>query len=156
MEQDIDRKAFILGMITAFAECVANECKKLAFSPPFYPDDYEVIIREAERIAGEQGIYLWYERNPDLPDTHRVQWLVLYKFPEVLDEYKALREQGFNPVWDLEAFYPLLSYGIVWGENAEKVIPKYREEKETACTFARVLLKPEDWPVPRGKGSPLG
>ena len=154
MEQGIDRKAFILGMITAFAECVTNECKKLAFSPPFYPEDYDLIFPEAKRIAEEQGISLWLEHNADLPDAHRVQWLVLYKFPEILDEYRTLRGQGFNPVWDLEAFYPLLSYGIVWGENAEKVIPRYREEKETACTFARILLKPEDWPVPKGEESP--
>ncbi len=26
----IDRKSYILGMITAFAECVTNECKKIA------------------------------------------------------------------------------------------------------------------------------
>jgi len=27
----IDRRSYILGMITAFAECVTNECKKIAF-----------------------------------------------------------------------------------------------------------------------------
>ncbi len=148
MERDIDRKAFILGMMTAFAECVTNECKKLAFSPPFYPEDYDLIYREAERIAGEQGIHLWLEQNPDIPVGHRVQWFVMYKFPEVLNTYKELRERGSNPVWDLEVFYPLLSYGTAWGEGAEMVVPKYREERGTACTFARILLEPGDWPVP--------
>ena len=37
----IDRKSFILGMVTAFAECIANESKKAALSPPFYPEDME-------------------------------------------------------------------------------------------------------------------
>ena len=46
--QSIDRKSFILGMVTAFAECVANECKKGALSPPFYPQDYETVLQEIE------------------------------------------------------------------------------------------------------------
>ena len=48
----IDRKSFMLGMITAFGECIAGEAKKCAFSPPFYPDDYFILKTEAERIAG--------------------------------------------------------------------------------------------------------
>ena len=60
----INRKSFILGMITAFAECVTNECKKIALSPPFYPEDYDSVVSEAERIADDQGISLWYEKKP--------------------------------------------------------------------------------------------
>ncbi len=37
---------FILGMITAFSECVAKEAEKAAFSPPFYPNDYLSILDE--------------------------------------------------------------------------------------------------------------
>ena len=67
------RTCFILGMITAFAECLANECKRLALSPPFYPEDYEKLLPEAERIAQDQGISLWYEKNPDIPEKARLQ-----------------------------------------------------------------------------------
>ena len=73
----IDRRSSILGMMTAFAECIANECKKVAFSPPFYPQDYDVLLSEAENIAREQGIYLWYEKNLDIPETIRLNWFVL-------------------------------------------------------------------------------
>ena len=52
----IDRRSYILGMITAFAECVANESKKLALSPPFYPTDYE-----NERKADHRG---YLRQNP--------------------------------------------------------------------------------------------
>jgi len=149
MESGIDRKAFILGMVTAFAECVINECKKLAFSPPFYPEDYKQISKEVEKISEEQNINLWYEKNWDIPKDHRVNWFVLYKFPEVLQAYQKLRDKGFNPVWDLEKFYSLLSYGFAWGEGAEQVAPKFREERETSCTFSRVLLRSDDWPVPK-------
>ncbi len=148
MEKNIDRKAYILGMITAFAECVTNECKKLAFSPPFYPNDYELIIRDAQRIAEEQNIFLYLEENMDISPEHRLQWLVIYKFPEVLSAYLELRNRGINPAWDLKAFYPLLSYGTAWGKNAEKVTLSYRDERETFCTFARILLNPGDWPIP--------
>ena len=73
----IDRRSFILDMMTAFAECIANECKKVAFSPPFYTQDYDVLLSEAENIAREQGIYLWYEKNLDIPETIRLNWFVL-------------------------------------------------------------------------------
>ena len=67
----IDRRSYILGMITAFAECVANECKKAALSPPFYPEDYDAVVSEAGRIAREQGIFLWYDENPDIPENRK-------------------------------------------------------------------------------------
>ena len=143
----IDRKSFILGMVTAFAECVANESKKVALSPPFYPDDYELVSEEVEIIAADQGIFVWYEKNPDLPIAKRLNWFVLYKFSEVLDEYKALREKGFNPALHLTEFSKLLSYGTAWGKGADNVIPKLREKRLTIDTFATVLLKPGDWPV---------
>jgi hypothetical protein len=58
-DSSIDRKSFTLGMITAFAECLAGEAKKLAFSPPFYPEDYKDLREEAERICQEQGVFLF-------------------------------------------------------------------------------------------------
>ena len=136
----LDRGSFILGMITAFAECLANECKKMAFSPPFYPEDYGPIQVEAEKIAQEQGIHLWYEANPDLPEDNKVHWLVMYKFPEVLDEYKALRDNGHNPFTNLEIFGGILSYGTVWGKNTENVFPRMREIREIKDTVSRIIL----------------
>ena len=143
----IDRKSYILGMMTAFAECVTNECKKVALSPPFYPQDKDSIASEAERIAKDQGISLWYEENKDIPENKRLNWFVMYKYPEVLAEYKHLRENGYNPAWNFEKFYDLLSYGMVWGEKADQVIPKIRERKVQADTMARILLKAGDWPI---------
>ena len=143
----IDRKSFILGMVTAFAECVTNESKKAALSPPFYPEDYEIVSEEVEIIAADQGIFVWYEENLDLPEKERLNWFVLYKFPEVLDEYKTLREKGFNPALHLTEFYSFLSFGTVWGKGAEKVISEIREKRPTIDTSATVLLKPGDWPI---------
>jgi hypothetical protein len=129
-----------LGMITAFAECLASECKKMAFSPPFYPEDYEPIRVEAEKIAQEQGIQLWYEANSDLPEENKVHWLVMYKFPDVLEEYKILRDEGHNPYTNLEMFSGILSYGTVWGRNADEVVPQVREKREIKDTVSRILL----------------
>ena len=145
----IDRRSFILGMITAFAECLANECKKAALSPPFYPEDYDMLLPEAENIAREQGIYLWYDKNIDIPETIRLNWFVLYKFPEVLNAYKQIRNQGYNPAWNLEEFSGLLSYGTAWGAGADRVVPKIREDRYKEETFSRFLLKPGDWPIPK-------
>ena len=145
--QFIDRKSFILGMITAFAECVANESKKAAFSPPFYPADYRDLLPETKRIAEDNGIFIWYEKNSEIPREKRVNWFVIYKFPEVLNEYRTLREQGYNPAWHLDKFARFLSYGFVWGIGADTVIPKIRETRKTKATYARVLLKPGAWPI---------
>jgi|WetSurMetagenome_2_1015567.scaffolds.fasta_scaffold26056_5 hypothetical protein len=158
-ESSIDRKSFMLGMITAFAECLAGEAKKLAFSPPFYPEDYKSLREEAERICQEQGIFLWLEKNADLPAKKRLHWLVLFKFPEVLDEYKRLRQEGFNPALHFEKFTALLSYGSVWGKKADKVVPAMREKRPVLDTVARILLKPGEWPIQigaRGKGQGAG
>jgi hypothetical protein len=145
----IDRKSYILGMMTAFAECVANECKKLALSPPFYPGDQHRVVSEAKKLAEDQGICLWFEKNLDIPLDQRLNWFVLYKFPEVLDQYRRLRSEGFNPAWHFEKFSDLLSYGTAWGQGAEAVVPGWRDKKDTKDTFARILLKPGEWPIPR-------
>jgi hypothetical protein len=149
-DSSIDRKSFMLGMITAFAECLAGEAKKMAFSPPFYPEDYKSLREEAERICQEQGVFLWHEKNADLPAAKRLHWLVLFKFPEILKEYKKLRRKGFNPALHFEKFMALLSYGSVWGEEAEQVLPSMREKRPVLDTVARILLKPGDWPIEAG------
>lgn len=149
-KSSMDRKSFMLGMITAFAECIAGEAKKMAFSPPFYREDYKSLCREAEKICQEQGIFVWHEENEDLPEGSRLQWLVLFKFPEVLKEYKKLRKKGFNPALHFEKFLVLLSYGSAWGRNAGKVVPRMREKRPVLDTVARVLLKPGDWPIKSG------
>jgi len=143
----IDRRSYILGMMTAFAECVTSECKKVALSPPFYPQDHDSVVSEAARIAKDQGIFLWYEENRDIPENKRLNWFVMYKFPEVLEEYKDLRENGYNPAWHFAKFSDLLSHGTVWGEGADAVVARMRQRKNTKDTFARVLLKPGDWPI---------
>ena len=150
-EFSIERKSYILGMMTAFAECLAYESKKAAFSPPFYPQDYPAIRSESERIANEQGISLWYEKNIDIPPSKRVNWFVMFKYSEVLDEYLLLREQGYNPAWDLDRFSKLLSYGTVWGKGAEKVVPAMRQKiaGEGMPTVSRLLFKPGVWPIKR-------
>lgn len=142
----IDRRSFMLGMITAFAECLANECKKMALSPPFYPGDYESLLPDAERIAREQGIFIWYEENPEMDEKSKLQWFVMYKFPEVLAQYRQLRDEGYNPAWDFKRFFDLLSYGTVWGEGAEDVLYRMREIRETGNTVSRLLLRAGDWP----------
>ena len=144
----IDRRSFMLGMITAFGECIAAEAKKCAFSPPFYPEDYYMLKTEAERIAAELGIQLWFEENSEIKVENRVQWWVMYKFPEVLEEYHALRAKKLNPAFEFKPYFDLLGYGVAFGENAEKVKPEIREEGETLGTVERVLFQEGDWPLP--------
>ena len=146
---EIDRHSFIWGMIAAFGECVAQEVKKTAFSPPFPPSELEQLEEEAERIMREQGLSFYLERNLDIPEDKRVYWWVLYKFPEVLGEYEALREQGYNPGWEFDRFKNLLSYGTAWGPGHEAVVPQIREEASPLDPVARILFPDHGWPVER-------
>jgi hypothetical protein len=146
----IERKFFMLGMITAFAECLASEAKRLALSPPFYPKDLESIRAETESIAGEQGIFLYLDENPDLPVPGRLYWYAMYKFPDAFEEYRHLRRRGYNPALHFDKFSALLSYGMVWGDGADKVTPRWREKRATRDTVARLLLNPGDWPIESG------
>ncbi len=151
----IDRRAFMLGMMTAFGECIAGETKKCGFSPPFYPDDYYSLKIEAERIAKELGISLWLEENKEIREENRVMWWVMYKYPEILDEYHAIRAEGFNPAYEFDKFSDLLSYGYAFGDNAENVKPVIRKEEDTMGPVTRILFRPGDWPLPadsRDKG----
>ncbi len=75
---------------------------------------------------------------------------MLFKYPEVLEEYKKLRQEGFNPTLHFEKFMSLLSYGTVWGKKADKVVPRMREKRPVLDTVARILLKPGDWPIRNG------
>lgn len=146
--ETIDRRSFMLGMMTAFGECIAGETKKCAFSPPFYPADLDMLRPEAERIAAELSIHLWLDENPEIRPQNRVLWWVMYKFPDILDRYLAIRAQGFNPAFEFDRFSALLSYGCAFGEHAERVVPRLREKTETMETVTRVLFRPGDWPLP--------
>lgn len=59
---EIDKKSFVLGMVTAFGECVANEAKRLAFSPPVFPAYEEELLPEIMRICEEQGLQYYLEK----------------------------------------------------------------------------------------------
>jgi hypothetical protein len=65
----------------------------------------------------------------------------------MFDEYRRLRSQGYNPAWHFTKFSDLLSYGTAWGDGADAVVTRMRQRKSTKDTFARVLLKPGDWPI---------
>jgi hypothetical protein len=140
LQGKIDRQSFIHGMTTAFSECVSRESKRGALSPPFFPDEYEALISETEKIVNENGVHCWFDQNLDLPADKRVCWFVLYKFEEVLDAYKALRASGHNPFLSMDYFKDWLGYGHVWGEEYSKINIHFRDAKKTGDTVERILF----------------
>ena len=112
MEQEkfLDKRSFILGMVTAFSECVAAGCKQLAFSPPLTHGDYLLVSAEACDIIRKHGLLSWHEENLDRPETARVEWILIAGRQETIDAYTALRAQGFSPMDSLRPFSELLSY----------------------------------------------
>lgn len=112
---DDKKRYFILGMITAFSECVAGGCKRLALSPPLKPEEYEEIAAEACPLIERHGLLHWHETNPELPEGERWEWLLIAARRETLDDYLELRGRGFSPARSLEPFHGLLSYDAEQG-----------------------------------------
>ena len=107
---DLDKRSFVLGMITAFCECIAGGCKRMALSPPLSAKDYDIISDEAYEIIEKHGLLYYHEMNMDQPDELRFNWIVIARRQPALYEYLSLRMQGFSPVQSLIPFSELLSY----------------------------------------------
>ena len=105
----MDKVSFILGMITAFSECVAGGCKRLALSPPLTREDFAAAEEEARRIIARHGLISYHEQNLDLPEADRFEWLLIAARQETIDAYLALRRAGLSPARSLAPFSQLLS-----------------------------------------------
>ena len=106
----MDQKAFILGMVTAFCECVAGGCKRLALSPPLTLPVFEDVREEAESIIEKHGLIHCHELNLDQPEESRFEWILIAGKQTTIDQYLALRQQGLSPAASLGPFSELLSY----------------------------------------------
>lgn len=105
-----DKRSFILGMITAFCECVAGGCKRLALSPPLRPVDFEEIRDEAYRLIENHGLIHYHERNLDMPEDQRFEWILIAAKDETIEEYLRICEAGNSPARSLKPFFGVLSY----------------------------------------------
>ena len=83
-EMTSEKRAFILGMVTAFSECVAGGCKRLALSPPLMPEEYARIAPEACLLVERHGLIHHHETNPELPEGERWEWRVSELRPPTL------------------------------------------------------------------------
>ena len=108
--EQTDKRAFVLGMITAFCECVAGGCKQLALSPPLRREDYDSLAEEACGLIEKHGLLHYHEENRDQPENTRFDWILIAARQTVIDRYLALRREGFSPAVSLAPFAELLSY----------------------------------------------
>ena len=106
----LDKRAFILGMITAFCECVAGGCKRLALSPPLTRADLELVRDEACDIIARHGLLHYLEENADQPEDVRFYWILIAGKEQTIDAYLCLRKKGLSPITSLAPFSDLLSY----------------------------------------------
>ena len=138
-----EKRSFILGMITAFCECVAGGCKRLALSPPMRKEDYAMTAGEACAIIQKHGLLSYHEENADQPEDRRFDWILIAARQQTIDEYLALRKAGYSPAVSLTPFAELLSYhpeeGVrtgydayreYFGESREQDRPPETEERK--------------------------
>ena len=127
-----DKRSFILGMVTAFSECVAGGCKRLALSPPLTPEDFRLVAQEANALIERHGLLHYHERNLDQPEDARFEWILIAARQETIDRYLALRAQGLSPAQSLTPFHQLLSYnpdeGVSTGYDAYRELFPLRPE----------------------------
>ena len=108
--ETLDKRSFILGMVTAFSECVAGGCKRLALSPPLTAEDYGRVWEEANEIIEKHGLVHYHERNLDKPEDRRWEWILIAGKQDTIEAYLSLRAQGLSPMDSLAPFSELLSY----------------------------------------------
>ena len=78
---------------------VSIDVKKIAFSLPFLPQEYDHLVRDAKRIAREQGVKIKLEKRIITTDLFpeeftRGKWVfIIYKYPEVLGNYLHLKSK---------------------------------------------------------------
>lgn len=120
-----DKYSYIMGMVTAFCECVAGGCKRLALSPPLTQEDYAMVEAEARRVIAAHGLIHYHECNEDAPANRRWEWILIARRPETIDEYLRLRAAGNSPIRSMEPFYGLLSYNEA--ESVRTGYDAYRE-----------------------------
>ncbi len=106
----LDKRSFVLGMVTAFCECVAGGCKRLALSPPLTAEEYDRFGREAEQLVERHGLIHYHEKNEDIPATERFEWILISGQKGTIEEYLSLRRAGHSPARSLVPFFELLSY----------------------------------------------
>jgi hypothetical protein len=125
-------------MHAAFCEAVGGEAKKAAFGPPTLPQDFAVLRPTLEKIAENQGVRMYCIGERQMFNRTIQMWFI-YKFPEVLDEYEqaSAKDGGWQ-----EKFGSLLSYGTVFGEGADKVVPRMKSpskiDPDTSVVFKAV------------------
>lgn len=125
MFSGLDKRSFVLGMITAFSECVAGGCKRLALSPPLTQDEYARIKEEANSIIEAHGLLHYHERNLDQPESCRVDWILIAGRQRTIDQYLDIRAKGYSPMDSLMPFSDLLSYNQA--ESIHTGYDAYRE-----------------------------
>jgi len=99
MSKKVDRISFELGMINCFVEMVACGVKKMAISPPLYPDDYHYVEPLSKKMVEAFGIKSHLEKSLLITDLQtedftKAKWAILYyKDDPVLEVYINLKDR---------------------------------------------------------------
>ena len=98
MNAQIDQRSYRLGGLSTFAEMVRVGVKTLALSAPMTPDEMDAFVDDAERIAQDEKVVLYREKELIVTDLFPADVavgkhvLLIYK-GATLDEYLALKRR---------------------------------------------------------------
>jgi hypothetical protein len=98
VKPEIDLRSYNLGVIGAFSEVVSLGIKKLALSAPLEPEEMDLLLKEAKKIAANNGVSIYLEEDFLVTDlfpeevTSGKHVLLIYSDP-VKDEYLQLKSE---------------------------------------------------------------
>ena len=98
MNRQIDQRSYTLGGLSTFAEMVRVGVKTLALSAAVTPEEMDDLMKDAARIAREEGVMLYRETDlivTDLfpADVAEGKHVLLIYTGTTLDEYLALKNR---------------------------------------------------------------
>lgn len=128
-ETSIDQRSYRLGGIGAFSEMVNMGLKKLALSSPMTPAEMDALMKDAERIARDNGVKIHRETD----------FLVTDLFPEALTEGKHVLLIHLDPVKDEYMALKALRNALIEQGRYEG-----EERRDIARQMGRLLSYPED------------
>ena len=137
MKNSIDKASFALGMTGAFCECVANEAKALALSPPVSLELANEIDDDIKEIVDDFGLKM--HRDMYVSHDTTIVWNIIYKFQCQFDEYMKIKNRGLSPISDFPEFKRILGYGLAFCDGSQNLNPKIIEDPKHSSIIGNIL-----------------
>ena len=125
-----------VGEIKAWCEAAKNDAKKMSLSAPFKPEEYEDINPYMIEYAEKNSVKYYLEKEliqTDLfgdIDLSGIWVFIIYKHPEILEEYLALKQEKARLIQQDEYIGEkrrkiAIGFGKLLGYSEESIVERW-------------------------------